>query len=154
MKIFTYYAKVFAFILTLTFICLIIHSLICLDISNLKINIHSITKNYISLKLIYPIFYILLGYSIYVYSKTIDSQSNILIIATIYLVLILLVMLSSLLLFKFANFIFAFWLCLISFFIDICLSVFFVRQTVCNFHLSILFYLTFVLFYFYCNTLV
>ena len=154
MKIFTYYAKVFAFILTLTFICLIIHSLICLDISNLKINIHSITKNYISLKLIYPIFYILLGYSIYVYSKTIDSQSNILIIAAIYLVLILLVMLSSLLLFKFANFIFAFWLCLISFFIDICLSVFFVRQTVCNFHLSILFYLTFLLFYFYCNTLV
>jgi hypothetical protein len=149
LKIFSYYAKLLAFLFVFTTLCLILHFFVCLDINTLKINIHNITKNYIILELTYPIFYILLAISIYIYSTTLDSSKNILIIITIYLLILLLLILSSILLFRFANFIFAFWLCILCVFLDSILSLFYLKTYICNFHISILVYLSIALFYFY-----
>ena len=149
LKLFSYYAKIIAFICVFTIICLTLHFFICLNINSLKINIHNITKNYVTFKLIYPFFYVLLGTSVYIYSTTLDSSRNILIVIMLCLLILLLSLLSSMLFLRFANFIFAFWLCIISIILDLILSFFFIKNTICNFHLAILFYLSFVLFYFY-----
>ena len=89
LKLFSYYAKIIAFICVFTIICLTLHFFICLNINSLKINIHNITKNYVTFKLIYPIFYVLLGTSVYIYSTTLDSSRNILIVIMLYLLILL-----------------------------------------------------------------
>ena len=149
MKLFSYYTKILSFICIFTIICLTLHTFICLDINSLKISIHNITRHYMVFKLIYPVLYILLGISVYMYSTTLDSSKNILIVIMFYLLIILLSLLSSMLFLRFANFIFAFWLCIICLILDSLLSFLYLKTSICNFHISILAYLLFIQFYFY-----
>lgn len=153
LKLLKYYSKILALVCTFTAICLILHIFICLDISSLKISIHSITRNYFILELLYPIIYLLLGISVYMYSTTLDSSRNILIVIMFYLLILLLVILSSILFLRFANFIFAFWLCVFAIALDCILAFLLIKNIVCNFHLSLLIYLSLILFYFYYSLL-
>lgn len=153
MKIFGYYAKVLSIICIFTIICLVLHTFICLDINSLKINIHNITRNYLTLKIMYPVLYILLGINIYMYSTRLDSSKNILIVIALYLIILLLSILSSLLFLRFANFIFAFWLSVLCTVLDIILSYFYLKSSICNFHIFILAYLSFIQFFFYFSSM-
>ncbi len=149
LKVFSYYVKIFSFLMIFTLICIALHIMICLNINELKINIHDITRNYLVLELVFPILYILLAISVYNYSTTLDSSRNILIVLIMYLLILLLIFLSSFLFFRYANFIFAFWLSIICIVIDGFMSILFLKSPICNFHFSILVYLAIVEFYFY-----
>lgn len=149
LKVFSYYVKIFSFLVIFTLICMALHILICLNINELKINIHDITRNYLVLELVFPVLYILLALSVYNYSTTLDSSKNILIVLVMYLLILLLTFLSSFLFFRYANFIFAFWLSIICIILDGFMSALFLKSPTCNFHFSILIYLAIVEFYFY-----
>lgn len=153
MKIFSYYIKILSFLTIFTIICISLHIFICLNINELKINIHDITRNYLILELTYPFFYILLAISVYNYSTTLDSSRNILIVVVMYLLVLLLTFLSSILFFRYANFIFAFWLTIFCIAIDSLMSVLFLKSPICNFHICILTYLATIQFYFYYSIL-
>lgn len=153
MKLFSYYKKTILFILITTIICILSHIFICSDIHNLKIHIHNLTRSYSILKFIFPMLYIMLGLNVLKYSTTIDSYKNIMLIFLLYLIIILFTILSSLLLFRYAKFIFSFWLTLFSLLIFAIARKIYFNDTLSLFTFMIFSYLVFVEFYFYFYTL-
>lgn len=115
MHLFKNYIQTLSLLLVLFISFTGIHLLFCLDIHSLKIAIHSISTNYLFFKIIYPIIFAFLSINMYIYYLSFDSNKYIYIFLGIYILILLLLTISSFLVLKHANFIFAFWIVLLSF---------------------------------------
>ncbi len=109
MKIFRGYIQVLSLICIITIIALGIHVFLCSDIHNLKIAISSVSKNYNFFKIVFPILYVLIAMNIFLYYISPDTSQNIYLIFALYFIILITTLLSTLLILKYANFIFSFW---------------------------------------------
>lgn len=130
MHLFKNYIQTLSFIFLATIIFTGLHLFFCIDIHELKIAISSISKNYLFFKMIFPITYILLGANMFIYYLSFDSNKYIYIFFTLYIIILSLLTCSSFLILRHANFIFAFWLLLLSFI----LSLVFIYYIKYNYH--------------------
>ncbi len=149
----SYNTKLIYLISGLTTLAIVLTILISLNINNLKINMHEVSRNYTPFKVIYPMFYIILGIDISIFLLKLSSNNSITIVLMMYLLILLSVFLSSVVFFKLGNFIFSFWLLLFAIIIDIILSRIYLNSTFCYYHVAIITYLILVNFYLYINVI-
>lgn len=115
MHLFNNYIKTLSYLFLSLVIFIGLHVFICLDIHMLKIAIHTISTNYTFFKVIYPIIFSFLAINMYIYYLSFDSNKYIYIFFSIYIIMLILLLLSSFLVMHHANFIFAFWIVLLAF---------------------------------------
>lgn len=158
MRFFKYHKKLFFLIISITILALFLHTLTVLDIAPFKRAVSKITKSYNIFIYIFPIIYVLLSICISNFCFSFDNSNRVYFILSIYILMLVFLIFSALLIFRFANFIFAFWLIVITLILDSIL-VYLLFSTslkliyLNGMHISLLSYLSFVIFWLYFKTI-
>jgi len=154
MKLLLYNRKMIFSVILITLIAIVFHALVCINIRQFKIAVSSITKTYLLFELIYPLIFIFIGYSIYKFNIFFENSKQLMIVHLLYLIIIILICISSILCLRYAAFIYSFWCIFISLIINLFLSYILCLHSKIFLYLSAFYmpfhsYLSCILFWFY-----